>query len=81
MAIGKANVNINPNKISLKIGPFKIIEKGQILGSYKEDEVADYMKDEKIDIYVDLNIGKKNFTAYTMDLTKRYIEINSDYRT
>ncbi len=81
MAIGKANVNINPNKISLKIGPFKIIEKGQILGSYKENEVADYMKDEKIDIYVDLNIGKKNFTAYTMDLTKKYIEINSDYRT
>ena len=81
MAIGKANININPNKISLKIGPFKIIEKGQIFGSYKENEVADYMKEEKIDIYVDLNIGKKNFVAYTMDLTKKYIEINSDYRT
>jgi len=39
------------------------------------------MKEEKIDIYVDLNIGKKNFVAYTMDLTKKYIEINSDYRT
>ena len=38
------------------------------------------MKDEKIDITVDLNVGKKNFTAYTMDLTKKYIEINSDYR-
>ena len=25
--------------------------------------------------------GSKNFTAYTMDLTKKYIEINSDYRS
>jgi N-acetylglutamate synthase (N-acetylornithine aminotransferase) len=40
------------------------------------------MKEEKkIDIVVDLNTGKKNFTAYTMDLTKKYIEINADYRT
>ena len=25
--------------------------------------------------------GNKNFTAYTMDLTKKYIEINADYRS
>tara|TARA_Y100001970_G_scaffold198375_1_gene241355 strand:- start:7404 stop:8705 length:1302 start_codon:yes stop_codon:yes gene_type:complete len=81
MAIGKANANINPNKISIKIGPFKIIEKGQIHNSYKETDVSNYMKDEKIDIYIDLGLGKKNFVAYTMDLTKKYIEINSDYRT
>ena len=39
------------------------------------------MKDEKIDITVDLNVGKKNFTAYTMDLTRKYIEINLNYRS
>ena len=81
MAIGKANVNINPNKLSIKIGPYKIIEKGQIFNLYKEVDVANYMKEEKIDIYVDLNLGKKNFVAYTMDLTQKYVEINSDYRT
>ena len=27
------------------------------------------------------NLGKKNFTCYTMDFTKKYLEINSDYRT
>jgi len=26
-------------------------------------------------------MGSKNFTAYTMDLTKKYIEINADYRS
>ena len=39
------------------------------------------MKNEKIDINVDIGTGKKNFQAYTVDLTKKYIEINADYRT
>ena len=38
-------------------------------------------EEKKIDLHIDLNMGKKNFTAYTMDLTKKYIEINADYRT
>ncbi len=81
MAIGKSKVNLNLNKLLLKFGSFKIIENGQLSKFYKEEEVANYMKEEKIEIIVDLNIGKKEFTAYTMDLTKKYIDINTNYRT
>ena len=81
MAIGKANVNINLNKLEIKFGKIKIIEKGQLSINYNEIEVAEYMKNEKIDFFIDLNMGKKNFSAYTMDFTKKYIEINSDYRS
>ena len=82
MAIGKAKVDIQTNKLSIKLGKIKIIEKGQLLKSYIEDDAEVYMKEEnKIDIIVDINTGKKNFTAYTMDFTKKYIEINSDYRS
>ena len=82
MAIGKANVNINLNKLAIKIGPIKVIEKGQLSNLYNEDDAAVYMREEeKIDLIIDLNMGKKHFTAYTMDLTKKYIEINADYRS
>ena len=81
MAIGKANVDFNPNKLSIKIGNISIIENGKLSPTYDENEAAEYMKDEKIDIFVNLNIGKKEFETYTMDLTKKYIEINADYRT
>jgi len=81
MAIGKANVNFNPNKISINFGKLKIIENGKLYSSYREREVAQYMKNENININVNLSAGKMNFTAYTMDLTKKYIEINADYRT
>ena len=37
------------------------------------------MKGDTIDINIEIGNGSKNFTAYTMDLTKKYIEINGDY--
>ena len=81
MAIGKAGVDLNLNKLAINFGNIKIIEKGQLFSDYEEIEVVEYMREEKIDLTVDLNIGNKNFTAYTMDLTKKYIEINADYRS
>jgi len=81
MAIGKAGVNINLKKLSIKFGNFKIIEKGQLVDNYNESDVANYIKSEKIDLSINLEMGSKNFTVYTMDLTKKYIEINSDYRS
>ena len=81
MAIGKADVQLNLEKLAINFGKIKVIEKGQLLPNYEEIEVAEYMRGQKIDLTVDLNIGNKNFTAYTMDLTKKYIEINADYRS
>ena len=81
MAIGKSRVNINLDKLNIRIGLTKVIERGQLSKLFNENEVADYMKSERIDLNIDLNMGKKNFTAYTMDLTKKYIEINTDYRS
>jgi glutamate N-acetyltransferase/amino-acid N-acetyltransferase len=45
MAIGKANVDIKINKLSIKLGQIKIIEKGQLLKTYIEDDAAVYMRE------------------------------------
>jgi len=68
-------------KLAINFGNIKVIEKGQLFSNYEEIEVAEYMRGEKVDLTIDLNIGNKSFTAYTMDLTKKYIEINADYRS
>ena len=81
MAIGKSQVSINLNKINLTIGEHKILEKGEISKDYNEIQLKEFMRNEKLDIKVDLKMGTKKFTAYTMDLTKKYIEINADYRS
>ncbi len=81
MAIGKSGIDINLNKLSLKFGEFIIVNKGKIYSQYNESEAANYMKNSDINIYIDVGNGKKNFTVYTMDLTKEYIKINADYRS
>jgi glutamate N-acetyltransferase/amino-acid N-acetyltransferase len=81
MAIGKSGIDIDLKNLSIHFGNIKIIEKGQLLKNYKESDVASYMKAQAIDISINLNMGLKKFTVYTMDLTKKYIEINADYRS
>ena len=81
MALGKAKVKINFNKLNISIGPNKVIENGKINPNYNENEVAEYMKSYEININVQIGGGSKEFEVYTMDLTKKYIEINADYRS
>ena len=81
MAIGKSGVEINLNKLSIKFGDLNIVNKGKIFNQYNENDAAEYMKRSSIEINVSTGNGKKNFTVYTMDLTKKYIEINADYRS
>ncbi len=81
MAIGKSGASVKLEKLSLHMGSISILNKGILDKNYNEDICSEYMKNENIEITVDLSIGSKNFTAYTMDLSKEYIEINSDYRS
>jgi len=81
MAIGKAGPKINLNKLSIRFGNIKIVEGGKLDQRYDEKLTANYMKSENIEINIEIFTGKKNFTAYTMDLTKEYVKINADYRS
>ena len=81
MAIGKAGVSINFDKLSIKFTDISIIQNGKLNSNYKEEEVSEYMKNDNIEINIDISCGSKNFTVYTMDLTKNYIDINADYRS
>ena len=58
-----------------------IIHNGKLHNLYNETDAVNYMKNNDIYIQVDAASGSKNFTAYTMDFTKKYIEINADYRS
>jgi len=81
MAIGKAGSDINLKRLSVKFGKIKILENGNLHKNYDEKVVANYMKNQSIDLDIEIFTGKKNFTAYTMDLTREYIKINADYRS
>ncbi len=81
MAIGKSEVEIEISKLSVKFGNINIVQRGKLNSLYNEKEAVEYMKNSNIEININIGSGKKNFSAYTMDLTKKYIEINADYRS
>ena len=81
MAIGKSDTEIKINKLSIKFGDILVVHKGKLNNLYNEKETAEYMKSSDIEVSVNVGTGKKAFTSYTMDLTKKYIEINADYRS
>ena len=81
MAIGKSGASINVERLSISIGHYFILKNGKLVENYNEKNVSEYMKNENIEITVNLSNGSKDFTTYTMDLSKEYIDINSDYRS
>ena len=81
MAIGKAGAKINLKRLSINFGNIKVVIDGKLSQTYDEKLVANYMKNENIDLEIEISTGIKSFIAYTMDLTNKYIKINADYRS
>ena len=81
MGIGKSGEKIIPEKIEIKIGEFKVAEKGRISEEYDEQKIKEYMKWESILIEVNLKIGQAFFECYTCDFSKDYVDINTNYRS
>ncbi len=81
MAIGKSEAIIDPLKISLKFGKFFILKNGKEFISRNIKSIDKYLKNNEIEITVDLGLGVSNWKIRTCDFTNRYISINTDYRS
>ena len=71
------------------IGNAQILENGK-LNKYDPQKVKDYIKsrmkgrylvDDIVKIMINLNSGKSQGKAWGCDLSKKYVEINSEYTT
>lgn len=80
-AVGKAGEPADRDRLSISFGGIRVAHKGARDPSYDETTVSNYMKGQNIDIRIDIGLGKGQFTVWTCDLTKEYIEINGDYRS
>lgn len=81
MAVGKSGAAADRDKLNIALGDILVTENGMVAASYKEAKGAKYMKGKDIRIGVDLGLGRGTATAWTCDLTHRYIDINTDYRS
>ena len=81
MGVGKSGEPADRDKISIWFGNILVAEQGWVASSYREDLGQNYMKNQELEIIVDLAIGDGSATVWTCDLTHQYIAINADYRS
>lgn len=81
MAVGKTEEPVDRDRLAIRFGPHVAAIDGAPSPTYDEAKMSAYMKRPEIDITVDVGSGRASATVWTCDLTKRYIEINGDYRS
>ena len=81
MAVGKTDEAVDRDRLAIFFGPHTAAVDGAPATDYNEEVMSAYMKNDEIDITVHVASGRASATVWTCDLTKRYIEINGDYRS
>lgn len=78
-ALGYSGISLKEDKTDIYLNKLKIVKNG--IGTGKDNEANESLKDKDIRIQIDLNIGKGSAKVLTCDLTEGYIRINAEYRT
>lgn len=78
-ALGYSGITIKEDKIDISLNGLRIVTKG--LGTGKDKEANERLKNKDIKITVDLHLGKGAAKVLTCDLTEGYVKINAEYRT
>jgi glutamate N-acetyltransferase/amino-acid N-acetyltransferase len=81
MAVGKSGEMVDRDTLSIEIGGHMVAHNGVAVDGYDETPIAAHMKNDEIDISVDIGLGDGQASVWTCDLTQGYIVINADYRT
>ncbi|OPY19532.1 MAG: Glutamate N-acetyltransferase [Methanomethylovorans sp. PtaU1.Bin073] len=86
-AVGYSGAEVDQHKLSLAFSDGKntiqLVSKGKILGANDDplSLLGKIMGESKVDIIVDLGLGKNSATAWGCDLTYDYVRINAEYTT
>jgi len=81
MAIGRSDQPVTRDMIAVRFGDLYAARHGMVSADYDEAAMSAYMKNSELEIGVTVGAGSGRARMYTCDLTKRYVEINGDYRS
>ena len=81
MAVGRADEPVDRDSMSVKFGDLWAARDGLVSPTYDEAKMSAYMKRPELEVSVDVGMGRASASLWTCDLTKRYVEINGDYRS
>jgi glutamate N-acetyltransferase/amino-acid N-acetyltransferase len=81
MAVGKADEPVDRTRLGVRFGPLTAAKDGAVAADYDEAAMSAYMKNQELEVAVDVGVGEAEAVMWTCDLTKQYVAINGDYRS
>ena len=82
--MGYSGAKFDEGKVNLffksKAGEIQILKNGCAL-DFSEENASKILKQNEIEVILDLQSGDKQATAFGCDLSYDYIKINADYRS
>ena len=79
-AAGRSGASVDPWKMKIYLGNELVLENGGAV-SKKPGILGRIFKKKDIAITLDLRVGTHSATAYTCDLSTKYVQLNSAYHT
>mgnify|MGYP001180861018 FL=1 len=79
-AIGYADPGVRTEAVDLYIGETPVVRESRPV-SFDEEQVQAHMKEETVNLRIDLHQGDREAVAWGCDLTYEYVRINACYRT
>jgi glutamate N-acetyltransferase / amino-acid N-acetyltransferase len=79
-AIGQSRAVVNPKTVDISLGSIKMLEDSTPI-PFDEEQAKAYLMGDKVQIFVDLNLGTGHGMAWGCDLSYDYVKINASYRT
>ena len=80
MAIGNSSARIDPERVEIVFAGITTCKEGMAV-PFSEDEAAEALARDEVDVVVDLHRGSAEATVLTCDLSYEYVRINGEYRT
>ena len=80
-AAGRSDQPLQRDMIAVRFGDLWAAKDGMVAPDYSEAAMSAYMKRPELEIGVTIGPGAGRARMHTCDLTKRYVEINGDYRS
>ena len=82
VAVGASGAEVQPERMSVRIGPVLVADRGGPAGEPEGlEELVRYMAGDTVTVVVDLGLGKAEATMWTSDLTEEYVKENAHYLT
>ncbi|HXK34483.1 MAG TPA: bifunctional ornithine acetyltransferase/N-acetylglutamate synthase, partial [Dehalococcoidia bacterium] len=79
MAVGRSGAAVEVERARVWLGRIRVYDRGIV--RFDEAAASEYLRNEEVELRVDLGAGAAMATAWGCDLTPEYVHINADYTT